>query len=96
VETFEDKVYACIISGIAVEMLVRSNADDTYNVGIRLRTYGKNLPRDKMVLADGDSFGSALDSALEKAKARRWEKLDWAARPWTVPTRDWAADNFGL
>ena len=95
-ETFEDKVYILVQSGIAVELLVGANQDDTYNVGIRLRTFGKNLPSNKMVLAGGETFEGALIDAIEKAKSKRWEQLDWASRPWTTPTRQWSAGNFGL
>jgi hypothetical protein len=65
--------------------------------GVRLRTFGRNTPKDKMVLAEGGTFDEALDIAVERAIARAWVKLDWAERPWAVGERRIIdGSNFGL
>lgn len=79
----EAVVYDLMNSGIAVDLLVPGLKDNCTDVGIRLRTYGKQLPRNLMVLGAGATFTEALDDAATKAEAGRWENLDWAARPWT-------------
>jgi len=75
-------VHELMNSGIAVELIVPSLRDTCTDVGIRLRTYGKNLPRNKMILAGAPTFEEALENAVAKAEAGRWENLDWADRPW--------------
>lgn len=92
----EDLVWALVSAGIAVELLVQTGSKEEYQVGIRLRTFGKQLPRDRMILAGGHTFREALEEAVEKARARRWEQLDWGARPWQVANKEWGADQFGL
>lgn len=94
--TIEDKVWALNGAGIAVELLTGSGEGETYYIGIRLRTFGKRLPANRMILAAGLTFEEALDEAISKAKAKRWESLDWGSRPWERPTREWAAGQFGL
>ena len=78
----EAEVYDLVNSGIAVELLVPSLRDSCTDVGIRLRTYGKNLPRNKMIIAGAPTFAEALEEAVAKAEAGRWENLDRADRPW--------------
>jgi len=82
----EATVWELMNSGIAVELIVTSPKDEITAVGIRLRTYGKLLPKDKMILSAGETFEEALEAAVEKAKGGHWEHLNWAARPWTVGT----------
>lgn len=82
----EAEVYDLFNSGIAVELLVPGLRDSCTEVGIRLRTYGKSLPRNRMVLGAGATFEEALSDATAKAEGGRWENLDWAARPWSCST----------
>jgi hypothetical protein len=78
----ENDVFALVQAGIAVELLVPVDNPAVTEVGIRLRTYGKQLPPNKMVLGVGEVFQEALLDAMQKAKSGRWENLDWSARPW--------------
>lgn len=78
----ECDVFDMVNSGIAVELLVPGRASECSLVGIRLRTYGKELPPNRMVLASGETFSDAFYSAVAKAEQGRWEPLDWSARPW--------------
>jgi hypothetical protein len=80
----EPAVKDLVQSGIAVDLLVPSVNDENEQVGVRLRTFAKSLPKNKMVLGKGKTFVEALDDAYTKAAARRWEPLEWAARPWPV------------
>lgn len=91
----EATVYDLFNSGIAVELLVPSLRDSCTDVGVRLRTYGKSLPRNKMVLAAGQTFEEALNEAVTKAEDGRWENLEWSARPWPCST-DRGAGRYGL
>lgn len=65
-----------------VEFLFDFSGDGDVHYGVRLRPYGRRAPRDKMVLGAGWTAEEALAQAVGKAKAGRWEKLDWALRPW--------------
>lgn len=80
----ESTVYDLFNAGIAVDLLVPTRYDASADVGIRLRPFSKNLPRNRMVLSSGATFEEALNGAVTKAEAGRWETLDWAARPWEV------------
>lgn len=81
----ENIVFDLVKSGIAVELLVPTDAPDVTDVGVRLRTFGKSLPKDRMVLGVGATFSEALDDAVDKASRKRWEHLNWSARPWKRP-----------
>jgi len=78
----ENDVFALNQAGIAVELLTPTDNPSETKVGIRLRTFGKSLPKDRMVLGVGETFTEALDDAMDKAKRGRWEHLDFSARPW--------------
>lgn len=54
-------------------------------VGIRVRPYGKGANTDVMVLGYGPTVEEALEDVFYKAHDGRWERLDWAARPWGGP-----------
>jgi len=82
-------------SGIALELLGGIDLASAYRLGVRLRTFGKDIPKNKMVLAAGDSFEEAANQAVAKAEARRWETLDFSARPWEVRSRQASAGRFG-
>lgn len=91
----ESDVWELNKAGVAVELLTPLGTSTVTDVGIRLRTYGKLLPRDRMVLCRGATFVEALNGAIAKAQAGRWEPLEWAARPWDVDKPPDAA-RFGL
>lgn len=91
----EAQVYDLMNSGIAVELLVPMLRDQCTEVGVRLRTYSKHLPKNKMILAAAPTFQEALDDAIVKAEAGRWENLDWAARPWSCGP-SYGVNRFGL
>lgn len=83
-------------SGIAVELLCAAAADGTEFYGVRLRPFGRNLPRTKMIVAAGNTFAEALINAVDKAESRRWEALDWSIRPWSNGTSNAKSGSFGL
>jgi hypothetical protein len=83
-------------SGIAVELLCAAAADGTQFYGVRLRPFGRNLPRTKMIVAAGNTFEEALINAVEKAESRRWEALDWSIRPWSNGTDHAKGGSYGL
>ena len=83
-------------SGINVDLLSGYDRDNVYRFGVRLRTFGKNTPKDLMVLSVGETFTDAVNNAVAKAQAGRWEKIDWAARPWDVRTAYSSASPYGL
>lgn len=82
--TFEERVWELMRAGIAVELLIPSVRETGATVGIRLRTWGKQLPKNMMVLGTALTFADALEDAVEKASNRRWEHLDWSKRPWEI------------
>lgn len=92
----EEIVAELVSAGIAVELLVGLDADQKQRYGVRLRTFGKQLPQNRMIIAAGATFQEALIEAVEKAEQRRWESLVWSARPWDVPARSGSGTLYGL
>lgn len=92
----EEAVLELLLAGIATELLCARAADGTAFYGVRLRTFGRNLPKNKMIVAAGNTFSEALINAIEKAEARRWEYLDWSTRPWADIARTSKGSSFGL
>lgn len=92
----EQTVVMLMQAGIAVELLVSAPPQGEPEVGVRLRPFGRKLPRNKMIIASGDTFEEALINAVGKAESRRWEALDWSARPWETATPSLVAGAFGL
>lgn len=92
----EEIVAELVSAGIAVELLVGVDAEQIQRYGIRLRTFGKQLPQNRMIIAAGATFQEALIEAVEKAEQRRWENLVWSSRPWDVPARTGSSTLYGL
>ena len=92
----EQTVSMLASAGIAVELLVSTAGDVEPEVGVRIRPFGRKLPKNKMIVASGATFEEALHNAVGKAESRRWEALDWSARPWETPTPTLLAGAFGL
>lgn len=82
-------------AGIAIEIVLPGVAEECGCVGIRLRTFGRKLPKNRMVLGSGPTLEGAFYDALGKAEAGRWENLNWAARPWAGPTEA-ESSRYGL
>ena len=76
----------CGKNAMNVEFLYGMDATGDVLFGFRLRPFGRRYPKNKMVLGSGFTAESALREAVEKAKAGRWESIDWAARPWETHT----------
>lgn len=92
----EEIVAELVSAGIAVELLVGLDSEQRQRYGVRLRTFGKQLPQNRMIMAAGATFSEALCEAVEKAEQRRWENLVWSARPWDVATRNGSGTLYGL
>lgn len=92
----EDIVRQLQMAGICVDLLCGTDKDGAVRYGTRLRTFGKDLPKGKMIIAQGDTFAEAIGEAVEKAYARRWENTDWAARPWPVREKLISGGGFGF
>jgi hypothetical protein len=92
----EDIVAELVSAGIAVELLVGLDLEQKQRYGVRLRTFGKQLPQNRMIIAAGNTFSEALCEAVEKAEQRRWEHLVWSARPWDVYARTTPGTLYGL
>lgn len=91
----EELVLELLKAGIATELLAAEAADGTGFYAVRLRPFSRNLPKNKMIIARGDTFSEALINAVEKAEARRWEALDWSKRPWEQYAKP-GRNTFGL
>ncbi|HKH21943.1 MAG TPA: hypothetical protein VKB53_13940 [Gammaproteobacteria bacterium] len=87
----ENNVLVLTGLGVTVDILAEVDATGTEAFGVRLRTFGKTNPKNKMILAASETFDEALSMAIEKAQNGRWENLDWAARPW--PKRERLVDR---
>lgn len=92
----EEIVAELVSAGIAVELLVGLDIEQKQRYGVRLRTFGKQLPQNRMIMAAGNTFSEALCEAVEKAEQRRWENLVWSARPWDVYARTERGTLYGL
>ena len=92
----EDAVLELMLAGIATELLCARAADGTAFYGVRLRPFGRQLPKNKMIVAGGETFSESLIRAIDKAESRRWEALDWTARPWEQLARNSPTSSFGL
>ena len=92
----EDTVADLVTAGIAVELLVGLDSTNVQRYGIRLRTFGKSLPKDRMIIAAGNTFEEALLEAVSKAEQRRWEHLVWSARPWDIAEKTTRSTLWGL
>lgn len=60
-----------------------------YYIGVRIRFWGVESRKNKMVLASGDNLYEAIYNALLAFKNGKLETLDWRARPW----RAWESSN---
>jgi hypothetical protein len=83
-------------SGIALELICGWDASNEFRFGVRLRAFAKNLPKNRMVIATGDTFLEATAEAIAKAESGRWENVDYAARPWPTRTGVVGRHTFGL
>lgn len=92
----EEIVLELQLAGISTELLCARAADGTAFYGVRLRPFGRQLPKNKMIIAAGATFSEALVNAIEKAESRRWEAIDWSARPWESIVKSDGARSFGL
>lgn len=70
-----------------IELLAGHDATGVRRYGVRIRPYGKGSDTQTMVLGVGTTLEGALKDGHDKAAAGRFERLDWAKRPWTVGTQ---------
>jgi len=83
-------------SGIGTDLVQGWDAEGEWRVGIRLRSFGRNLPKNRMVLAAGATYYEAMVAALGKAEEGRWESVDYAARPWETRPGLLGQHTYGL
>ena len=67
-----------------VDLLCDGDEANGYTFGVRLRPWSNTTTAGRMVLGQGDTVQGAIECAVQKAREGRWERLDWAKRPWTV------------
>jgi hypothetical protein len=85
----------CARNAVNVEFLFDFADSGDLIFGCRLRPYGRRAPKNKMALGGGYTVLEAVCQAIEKAKAQRWETLDWSARPWATESKADDALWFG-
>lgn len=71
-----------LMSYVNIDVLPHLVNDQVEGIGVRVRPYGKDYPKDIMLLGYGEDFLDALEEVAQGAATGRWERLDWAARPW--------------
>jgi len=69
-------------SPVNIDVLPRVVDGEVKALCVRLRPYGKDWPKNIMVLGVGDTYEEALLDAFTTAQENRWEELNWSARPW--------------
>lgn len=77
-----EAVLTVLAAPVNIEVLPHWADEELQGLGVRLRPYGKSFPKDIMVLGYGPTLEEALEACYDRARENRWEKLDWAARPW--------------
>lgn len=78
----EQLLIECTTRRCNVDVLCTEAGPNTYVFGIRIRPYTKD-GKGRMVLGgSATTLQDALEQAVLKARAGRWEPLDWAKRPW--------------
>ena len=67
-----------------VNVAIVTGFDDTgeFQMGVRLTPWKQDTRSPRMILARADSLLGALDVAASIARTGKWEKLDYASRPW--------------
>lgn len=80
-----DKIQEVLRQRLNLELLPHIQDDVVVGIGVRARPYGKGVNADSMLLGYGPTVDKALEDIHAKAHAGRWERLDWAARPWPTP-----------
>lgn len=83
---FTDEERAIYNAPVNIDLLPHVVQGAIQGVGVRVRPYGRDYPKDIMVMGYGASVAEALAEVYALAAANRWEKLDWSARPWGVPS----------
>jgi hypothetical protein len=78
----EEKLSALFQSRVNIELFFTFDTAGDAVYGVRVRPWANSPKSHLMVLAAGPTVEDALVHAYDKAAAGRWEKLDWAARPW--------------
>lgn len=57
---------------------------------VRLRPWSNKQGSSSMAMGSGETVTEAMTDAVAKARAGRWERLDYAKRPWeTQTTASW-------
>jgi len=79
-----EQAEAVMLERLNIDLLPHVEDDALVGIGVRVRPYGKGANTDAMLLGYGADVESALEDIYAKAHAGRWERLDWAARPWSA------------
>lgn len=95
-DTLEQLVADLQAAGIGVDLVQGFDETGEWRLGVRIKTFGRNLPKNRMVLGTGDTYQEALVQAISKAENGRWENVDYAARPWAVRSGLPGQHRFGL
>lgn len=77
-----DESISTMAAPVNIDVLPNFQRGEYQGLGVRVRPYGRDYPKEIMVMGYGADFDEALTEAYHLAAEDRWEKLDWAARPW--------------
>lgn len=79
-----EEAVSVLSAPVNVEVLPRFVEGAYQGMGVRVRPYGRDYPKDIMLLGYGSDLNEALEECYELARSGRWEPLSWSARPWVV------------
>jgi len=77
---------AVLCAPVNVDLLPHVVEGELVGMGVRVRPFGRDYPKDVMLLGYASDLEGALNEVFALAEEERWEALDWRARPWAVRT----------
>lgn len=80
--TVEQFAVDCARQKVNAELLYDTDTANPNPFGIRLRFYGKDAPKNKMVWGVGEDYDAASYDAVMCVKRKQYLTLDFSFRPW--------------
>jgi hypothetical protein len=90
-----DEMIEVLMQKLNIDLLPHITDGNLVGIGIRVRPYGKGANTGVMLLGYGATIDEALEDIYAKAHEGRWERLDWAARPWPTDAYASATGVYG-
>jgi len=73
---------------VNIELLLHVDNSGVLYIGMRLRPWKQDTRNPQMVLAQGVDIQDCLNNIARNLYNEQWRRLDFATRPWAMPTFD--------